>query len=51
MTGVERLSVDERSVALWSLLVFYLAAAPHLQPIKPLSKFVMMKALIFVTYW
>lgn len=38
-------------VALYALVVFYLAAEPYLRPQRPLLKFVMVKSVIFVTYW
>ena len=39
------------SVALYSLVVFYLASEPYLAPFRPLLKFVMVKSIIFVTWW
>ena len=39
------------TVALYSLLLFYLGAHELLQPYKPLLKFVLVKAVIFLTFW
>ena len=39
------------SVALYSLLLFYLGAHDLLKPFKPLLKFVLVKSVIFLTFW
>lgn len=39
------------SVALYSLLLFYLGAHDLLKPYKPLLKFVLVKSVIFLTFW
>lgn len=39
------------TVALFSLLMFYLATKEMLEPHKPLLKFIIVKAIIFLTYW
>lgn len=39
------------AIALYALVVFYLTAEPYLRPHRPLLKFIMVKAVIFVTYW
>ena len=39
------------TLALYSLVVFYLASEPYLAPFHPLLKFVMVKSIIFVTWW
>lgn len=38
-------------VALYALMAFYFAAEPYLKPHKPVLKFVMIKLIIFVTFW
>ncbi|GBG24906.1 Transmembrane protein 184C [Hondaea fermentalgiana] len=45
---VNNLSV---SVALYCLVLFYLATETILQPFKPLSKFFAVKAVVFFSYW
>lgn len=39
------------AIALYALVIFYLAAEPYLRPQRPLLKFIMVKSVIFVTYW
>ena len=39
------------SMALYSLLLFYLGAHDLLKPYKPLLKFVLVKSVIFLTFW
>ena len=39
------------SLALYSLLLFYLGAHDLLKPYKPLLKFVLVKSVIFLTFW
>ena len=39
------------SLALYALLLFYLGTHELLQPFHPLLKFLMVKAVIFLTYW
>lgn len=39
------------TVALYALFAFYLGTKELLQPFKPVMKFVMVKAIIFVTFW
>ena len=39
------------TIALYSLLLFYLSAKELLTPFKPVMKFVMVKSIIFVTFW
>jgi hypothetical protein len=38
-------------VALYGLLLFYLGTHELLVPFKPLLKFVLVKAVIFLSYW
>eukprot|EP00894_Picocystis_sp_ML_P001164 jgi/Pico_ML_1/51681/g252.t1 len=38
-------------VALFALLMFYLATREMLEPHKPLLKFIIVKTIIFLTYW
>ena len=39
------------TVALYALLLFYLGAHDLLEPFKPLLKFVLVKSVIFLTFW
>ncbi len=39
------------TVALYALLAFYLSTRELLQPFRPVMKFVMVKSIIFVTFW
>ena len=39
------------TVALYALLLFYVAAADLLRPHKPILKFVVVKAVVFLTFW
>nr|GLL17436.1 transmembrane protein 184B-like [Ipomoea trifida] len=39
------------SVALYALLLFYVACRDLLQPYNPVPKFVMIKSVVFLTYW
>lgn len=39
------------TVALFALLMFYLATREMLEPHKPLLKFIIVKTIIFLTYW
>lgn len=39
------------SIALFSLLMFYLGAHDLLKPYKPLLKFILVKSVIFLTFW
>jgi hypothetical protein len=39
------------TVALYALFAFYLSTRELLQPFRPVMKFVMVKAIIFVTFW
>lgn len=39
------------TVALYGLLLFYLGTHELLAPFKPLLKFVLVKAVIFLSYW
>jgi len=38
-------------VALYALVVFYFASQPYLAPFHPVLKFVLVKSIIFVTWW
>jgi len=39
------------TVALYSLLFFYLGAQDLLAPFKPVIKFLVVKAVVFLTFW
>ncbi|RAL37874.1 hypothetical protein DM860_000568 [Cuscuta australis] len=39
------------SVALYALLLFYVACRDLLQPFNPVPKFIMIKSVVFLTYW
>ena len=39
------------TVALYALLLFYVAAADLLKPHKPILKFVVVKSVVFLTFW
>jgi Organic solute transporter Ostalpha len=39
------------TVALYALLLFYVAAADLLRPHKPILKFVVVKSVVFLTFW
>lgn len=39
------------SVALYSLALFYVACRDLLQPFNPVPKFVLIKSVVFLTYW
>ncbi|KAL3814589.1 hypothetical protein ACJIZ3_015857 [Penstemon smallii] len=39
------------SVALYSLALFYLACRDLLQPFNPVPKFIIIKSVVFLTYW
>lgn len=39
------------TVALYALLVFYLGAHDALEPYSPLLKFILVKAVVFLTFW
>lgn len=39
------------SVALYALALFYLACRDLLQPFNPVPKFVLIKSVVFLTYW
>lgn len=39
------------SLALYALLLFYVACRDLLQPFKPVPKFVIIKSVVFLTYW
>ena len=43
--------VHSYTTALYSLLIFYMSARQLLRPFRPVMKFVMVKAIIFVTFW
>ncbi|XP_047342386.1 transmembrane protein 184A-like [Impatiens glandulifera] len=39
------------SVALYALLLFYVACRDLLQPFNPVPKFILIKSVVFLTYW
>jgi Organic solute transporter Ostalpha len=39
------------SVALYALVLFYVACRDLLRPFNPVPKFVMIKSVVFMTYW
>jgi hypothetical protein len=39
------------SVALYALALFYVACRDLLRPFNPVPKFVMIKSVVFMTYW
>lgn len=39
------------SVALYALVLFYVACRDLLQPFNPVPKFVLIKSVVFLTYW
>jgi hypothetical protein len=39
------------TIALYSLLLFYLGAQDLLAPFKPMVKFITVKAVVFMTFW
>jgi hypothetical protein len=39
------------TVALYALLLFYMGTHELLRPFRPLLKFVLVKSVVFMTYW
>ena len=39
------------SLALFSLVLFYVACKDLLRPFKPVPKFIIIKSVVFLTYW
>lgn len=39
------------TVALYALALFYLACKDLLQPFNPVPKFILIKSVVFLTYW
>ena len=39
------------TVALYALVLFYMACRDLLQPFNPVPKFVIIKSVVFLTYW